>query len=146
MAATMFIPRASPSCSGGKASVMIAAEFAIERTRPPIAWNIRKMTSSNAPVGPVLQTADKKDRPEREPGEAQVVHLHTPEDVADAAHPVHDHGGRDQHVAHHDPEQEGEVYEACNRSRSMLPRKMTGKAMMRLVALSVSEENADGRV
>ncbi len=62
IAATMFIPRASPSCSEGKASVMIAAEFAM-RSAPPMAWNIRRMTSSRAPLEPVLQTSDRRIAP-----------------------------------------------------------------------------------
>ncbi len=56
---TMFIPRAKPSCSAGKASVMMAAEFAI-KSAPPMAWTILRMTSSRAPFVPVLQTVDKR--------------------------------------------------------------------------------------
>ena len=87
----MFVPSAKPSCSAGKASVMIAAEFAI-RSAPPMAWTIRRMTSSSAPFEPVLQTTDKQDRRDREPGEAEVVHLTPAEHVADTPHGHHDRG------------------------------------------------------
>ena len=41
---------------------MMAAEFAMS-SAPPMAWNIRRNTSSSAPAGPVLQTSDKRIAP-----------------------------------------------------------------------------------
>ena len=41
---------------------MIAAEFAISNA-PPMAWNIRRMTSSKAPFEPVLQTSESRIAP-----------------------------------------------------------------------------------
>jgi hypothetical protein len=60
--AIMFIPRARPSSSAGKASVMMAAEFAMSNA-PPMAWNIRRMTSSKAPLEPLLQTTESRTAP-----------------------------------------------------------------------------------
>ena len=41
---------------------MMAAELAIS-SAPPTAWNIRKMTSSRAPVDPLLQTTESRIAP-----------------------------------------------------------------------------------
>jgi len=43
-----------------------------------MAWNIRRMTSSRAPLEPVTPNERQKDRPDGEPGKAEVVHLHRP--------------------------------------------------------------------
>jgi len=42
MAATVFVPRARPRWSSGKASVKIAMELAM-RNAPPTPWKIRMM-------------------------------------------------------------------------------------------------------
>ena len=41
---------------------MMAAELAMSNA-PPMAWNIRRMTSSKAPLEPVLHTADSRIAP-----------------------------------------------------------------------------------
>ena len=59
IAAIMFVPNAKPSSSEGNASVMMAAELA-NSSAPPTPCTIRKMTSSSAPVEPVLQTTESR--------------------------------------------------------------------------------------
>ncbi len=51
IAATMLTPRAMPRCRAGKASVMIAAEFAISMA-PPTACTTRQPISQSAPPPP----------------------------------------------------------------------------------------------
>ena len=41
---------------------MMAAELAM-RSDPPMAWNIRRMTSSRAPLEPVLHVRDSRTAP-----------------------------------------------------------------------------------
>jgi hypothetical protein len=50
--ATWFVPSAKPRCSAGKASVRIAAEFAISMD-PPTACSRRQPISHSAPWPPV---------------------------------------------------------------------------------------------
>ncbi len=54
MAAAWLMPRAKPRRSGGKASVRMAAEFAINRAAPT-PWKIRITISQMPPAVPVIQ-------------------------------------------------------------------------------------------
>ncbi len=56
-AAIWLTPRAMPRWLAGKASVRMAAAFAIS-SAPPTAWTMRNAISSIAPAGPVLQVSD----------------------------------------------------------------------------------------
>ena len=55
IATTFVIPRASPRCPGGKASVRIAVLFA-SRNAAPTPWRMRKTISQSAPAGPLSQS------------------------------------------------------------------------------------------
>ena len=56
MPATWLTPSAKPRRSGGKASVMIAVEFAVS-IAPPMPCTIRSVISSSAPAEPELGTS-----------------------------------------------------------------------------------------
>ena len=57
--ATLLIPSASPRWSSGKASVMMAAEFANSRA-PPTPWPIRMPMSQTAAPTPCIQVIDRR--------------------------------------------------------------------------------------
>ena len=51
IAAIWLVPSARPRCSAGKASVRIAAEFAVSMD-PPTAWSTRQPMSQTAAAPP----------------------------------------------------------------------------------------------
>jgi hypothetical protein len=55
MPAMLLMPRASPRCRGGKASVRIAPELPT-RNAPPMPCTIRNTSSHMAPARPVIQS------------------------------------------------------------------------------------------
>ena len=59
MAATLLMPRPSPRWSAGKASVMMADEFA-NSMAPPTPWPSRMRMSQMAPAEPVSQVEARR--------------------------------------------------------------------------------------
>jgi len=134
IAATMFIPAARGRAARGEGVGDALPPNWPSARAPPTAWNIRRMTSSRAPVEPVLQTHDSAIAPMVNQAKPRLYDPHAALHVADPADRHHNRC-RHQQVAHHDPQQVGE---AGRRQRiRWMPRKMTGRAMIRLVPLSV---------
>ena len=59
MKATLLMPRPMPRCSGGKASVTMAAELE-NSMAPPMPWPMRIAMSQTAPAPPSSQVTERR--------------------------------------------------------------------------------------
>ena len=100
---TLLIPSARPRWFAGNASVRIATEFAI-RKAAPIPCRMRKPISQSAPARPSHPVDGQEQRRERVDDEAEVVHPHAAEEVAEPAEADDEHARDDEEAEDH-PEQ-----------------------------------------
>ena len=107
MAATWLRPRAMPRWLAGNASVRIALELA-NSIAPPMPCRIRMMIRYQPAASPCSQLTDSRME-NSEKIAKPMLNMRTRPNMSPRRPKLHDEDGRDDHEAHHHPQQDGGV-------------------------------------